>query len=290
MSSAATNEPTNEPTSEATSEATSDDDVRVARHDAVATVTLHRPERLNALSRPMVDRLRGALEALAADPTVRVVVLTGAGRGFCAGGDVGALAGDGAPTGGGGAAAADGLAATVRSCTRIVEIMRAMPQPVIAAVNGPAAGAGMALACAADLRLASTTAIFTTAFVGVGQTGDYGLAWTLPRLVGAGRARELFLTARRVDAAEAAALGLVEEVCASERLADRAAALAADLAARAPLTVAGIKASLDDAERSDLGTFLDREAERYEANARTADATEAARAYVEKRPPVFRGR
>jgi 2-(1,2-epoxy-1,2-dihydrophenyl)acetyl-CoA isomerase len=203
---------------------------------------------------------------------------------------VSALAGSGAP---GGATPLDRpgvLTETIRSCTRIVEILRAMPQPVIAAVNGPCAGAGMSLACAADLRIAAADAVFTTAFVGVGQTGDYGLAWTLPRLVGAGRARELFLTGRRVDADEALYLGLVEEVCVPDALAGRAAALAAGIAARAPLTVAAIKASLVDAEALDLGPFLDREAERYEANARTEDATEAAVAYVEKRAPEFRGR
>jgi 2-(1,2-epoxy-1,2-dihydrophenyl)acetyl-CoA isomerase len=178
----------------------------------------------------------------------------------------------------------------VRACTRVVEIIRAMPSPVVAAVNGPCAGAGMAIACAADLRLASVDAMFTTAFVGVGQTGDYGLAWTLPRLVGAGRARELFLTARRVDAEEALRCGLVEEVCAAPELLPRAAALAGDIAGRAPLTVAGIKASLVEAESLGFGEFLDREAVRYEANAATEDASEAARAYVEKRVPRFEGR
>jgi len=217
-------------------------------------------------------------------------VLTGAGRGFCAGGDVSALAASGSGGGGSPLDRPGGLTETIRSCTRIVEIMRAMPQPVIAAVNGPCAGAGMSLACAADLRIASADAVFTTAFVGVGQTGDYGLAWTLPRLVGAGRARELFLTGRRVRADEALHLGLVEEVCAPDALAARAAAVAAGIAARAPLTVAAIKASLADAETMTIGPFLDREAQRYEANARTEDATEAAVAFVEKRDPVFRGR
>lgn len=263
-------------------------DVLVDRDGAVVTLTLNRPERLNALSLAAVELLRDTLAAIADDRDARAVVLTGAGRGFCAGGDVGDLA----ASGGSGEHLREpgGLAATIRSCTRIVEIMRAMPQPVIAAVNGPCAGAGLSLACAADVRIASSAAVFTTAFVGVGQTGDYGLAWTLPRLVGAGRARELFLTARRVGADEARQLGLVEEVCAPDALAGRAADLAAAVAARAPLTVAAIKASLADAEVVDLGGFLDREARRYEANARTEDATEAAMAFVEKRDPVFRGR
>jgi len=272
------------------------DDVLVTRDGAVATVTLNRPDRLNAMSLAMVEHLRAELGALAADAAVRVVVLTGAGRGFCAGGDMSDLAASGSGGAGGSGGSADrlatpgALAALVRSCTTIVETMRAMPQPVIAAVNGPCAGAGMSLACAADLRIAAEGAVFTTAFVAAGQTGDYGLAWTLPRLVGAGRARELFLTARRVDAAEAAGIGLVEEVVPADELAPRAAALAAAIAARAPLTVAGIKASLVDGEALDLGAFLDVEAERYEVNARTEDATEAARAFVEKRDPEFRGR
>ncbi|MBM3660695.1 MAG: hypothetical protein FJW95_14515 [Actinobacteria bacterium] len=270
-------------------------DVLVHRDGAVATVTLNVPDRLNALSLAAVRLLRDTLDGIALDRDLRAVVLTGAGRGFCAGGDVSALAASGTAgtAGTGGGSPVDrpgGLTETVRSCTRIVEIMRAMPQPVIAAVNGPCAGAGMSLACAADLRIASTDAVFTTAFVGVGQTGDYGLAWTLPRLVGSGRARELFLTARRVRADEALHLGLVEEVCAPDALAGRVAELAHQIAARAPLTVAGIKASLAEAEVLDLPAFLDREAARYEANARTEDATEAAIAFMEKRDPEFRGR
>jgi 2-(1,2-epoxy-1,2-dihydrophenyl)acetyl-CoA isomerase len=263
-------------------------EVLVDRDGAVVTLTLNRPERLNAMSLPLVELLRDTLAGIAEDRAVRAVVLTGAGRGFCAGGDVGDLA----ASGGSGAhlARPGGLAETIRSCTRIVEILRSMPQPVIAAVNGPCAGAGMALACAADIRLASESAVFTTAFVGVGQTGDYGLAWTLPRLVGGGRARELFLTGRRVSAGEAAALGLVEERCAPDELVPRARELATQIARRAPLTVAGIKASLAEAEVLDLAVFLDGEALRYEANARTEDATEAARAFVEKRDPEFRGR
>ena len=240
------------------------DDVLVTREGAVATVTLNRPDRLNAMSLAMVEHLRAELGALAVDGDVQAVVLTGATAGA--------------------------LTALVRSCTTIVEMLRSMPQPVIAAVNGPCAGAGMSLACAADLRIAAEGAVFTTAFVAAGQTGDYGLAWTLPRLVGTGRARELFLTARRVDAAEAARIGLVEDVAPADELMARAGALAAAIAGRAPLTVAGIKASLVDGEALDLGPFLDLEAQRYEANARTEDATEAARAFVEKRDPVFRGR
>ena len=265
-------------------------DVLVDRDDAVVTVTLNRPDRLNAMSLALVEQLRDLLGDLGSDRSVRAVVLTGAGRGFCAGGDVSDLAASGTEHGAGTAARADGLAATIRSCTKVVEIIRAMPQPVLAAVNGPCAGAGMSIACAADVRLASVHAVFTTAFVGVGQTGDYGLAWTLPRLVGAGRARELFLTGRRVAADDALHLGLVEEVCAPDALLPRARELAAQIAARAPLTVAAIKASLVEAEVLDLPAFLDREADRYEANARTEDATEAARAFMEKRDPVFRGR
>ena len=263
------------------------DDVLMTRDGAVATVTLNRPDRLNAMSLAMVEHVRAVLESLAADAETRAVVLTGAGRGFCAGGDMSDLASGGS---GDTLARPGGLTALVRSCTTIAETLRSMPKAVVAAVNGPCAGAGMSLACAADVRIASADAVFTTAFVAAGQTGDYGLAWTLPRLVGGGRARELLLTGRRVDAVEAARIGLVEEVCAGEELASRASALAAAIAARAPLTVAGIKASLADGETLDFPAFLDREAERYEANARTEDATEAARAFIEKRDPVFRGR
>ncbi|MFM8304797.1 MAG: enoyl-CoA hydratase-related protein [Actinomycetota bacterium] len=271
------------------------DDLLVVRSGGVVTVTLNRPERLNAMSLSMVEHLHDVLRTLSADPDARVVVLTGSGRAFCAGGDVSDLVISGAGAGSGvgvddGSAGLGGLAETIRACTRVVEILHGMPKPVIAAVNGPCAGAGLSLACACDVRVASSGALFTTAFVGVGQSGDYGLAWTLPRIVGTGRARELFFTGRRVGADEALRLGLVEEVCSGDELGARVTALADEIAGRAPLTLAALKANLADGEVLGLGAFLDREAQRYEANARTEDATEAALAYLQKRAPVFRGR
>ena len=262
------------------------DDLVLLEHDgAVATVTLNRPERLNAMSLALVEQLRETLRALAADDVPRAVVLTGAGRGFCAGGDISDLADSGVDV-----ERPGGLAMLLRSCSAIVEILMTMPQPVVAAMNGPAAGAGLSLACACDVRVLARDAVSTTAFVKVGQPGDYGLAWTLPRIVGAGRARDLLLTGRRLDADEALRIGLVDELADADDVLGRAQAIAAEIATRAPLTVAALKASLHDAQHLSLAEFLDREAERFEANALTDDAAEAALAFIEKRDPVFRGR
>lgn len=259
--------------------------VLLERAGAVATVTLNRPDRLNAMSLALVEQLRETLRSLAADADLRAVVLTGAGRGFCAGGDVSDLAGSGIDV-----EQPGGLARLLRSCSAIVEILIGMSQPVVAAMNGPAAGAGLSLACACDLRVLARGAVSTTAFVKVGQPGDYGLAWTLPRIVGSGRARDLLLTGRRIDADEALRIGLVDELADTADVLPRAQAIAAEIATRAPLAVAAIKASLHDAWHLPLDAFLDREAERFEANSRTDDALEAAMAFVEKRDPVFRGR
>jgi len=258
--------------------------VRSVHDRGVAVITLNRPDVLNALDTPMIEALLGALEAAAGDPSVRAVVLTGAGRGFCAGGDVRAIAGAGA-----GRSDQGELTALVRRLATASELLYTMPKPTIAAVNGPCAGAGLALACAADLRVAGRAALFTTAFVRVGQSGDHGAIWHLTRLLGSARARELVLLSERVPAATALELGLVSAVVADDELLPHALTLAARFAAFAPLTVAALKANLSDAA-GDLGGYLDREAERFAATARTADAREAATAFVERRAPRFEGR
>jgi 2-(1,2-epoxy-1,2-dihydrophenyl)acetyl-CoA isomerase len=226
----------------------------VLRYDvdgSVATMTLDRPDRLNALDTALVEAVLGRLEQTAQDRDVRVLVLTGAGRAFCAGGDL---------------------------------------KATIAAVNGPCAGAGLSWACAADLRYAAPSAVFTTAFVHAGQSGDYGGTWTLPRIIGSGRARELFLLGDRIDAEEAARIGLVNAVVPQDELLGHVRAIADRIASSAPLAVAAIKGNLNDGERHDLAGLLDRESERFAVNAGTADAVEAARAYAEKRAPRFQGR
>jgi 2-(1,2-epoxy-1,2-dihydrophenyl)acetyl-CoA isomerase len=248
----------------------------------VATVTLNRPDVLNALDVDLVERLLEALSRAATDAAVRAVVLTGAGRGFCSGGDVNAIAA--VPS-----SAATDIADQVRRLGRASELLSSMPKPTIAAVNGPCAGAGLSLACAADLRFASTSALFTTAFVRVGQSGDYGGIWHLTRMLGTARARELVLLSDRVPASQALALGLVSAVLPDAELLPHARSIAARFVAFAPVAVAALKANLYDAS-GDPGPYLDREAARFAQVTVTHDAREAAAAFVAKREPRFEGR
>jgi enoyl-CoA hydratase/carnithine racemase len=193
-------------------------------HPDIALLTLNRPEKLNALSFDIVEELHGVLDELAADNTSRVIVLTGAGRGFCSGLDLSAIGPSPA------AAGLSGPRSGMRSQERIAEIplkIRRLHQPVIAAVNGPAYGGGFALALACDLRVASASARFCSQFIKVGVGGcDIGISYTLPRLIGAGRAFELLLTAREVDATEALELGVVTEVVPDGLVVERAMELA----------------------------------------------------------------
>jgi 2-(1,2-epoxy-1,2-dihydrophenyl)acetyl-CoA isomerase len=170
----------------------------------------------------------------------------------------------------------------------VTQLLRGMPAITIAAVNGACAGAGLSLALAADLRVCATSARFSTAFLTVGLSGDFGGTWLLPRIVGAGRARDLYLRPRPVDAAEALAIGLVSEV-ADDALA-RAGEIALQLLAQPPLALVAVKQNLNDADHEDLATALDREAARHTACAATADAAEATAAFLEHRRPRFVGR
>src|SRR5499425_753252 len=181
--------------------------------DGVATLTFNRPERLNALSTPIMEGLLHRLPRLAGDPAVKVVALTGAGRAFCAGGDVKSMA-----EGGGERRSMAKAAAHLRSRMEVSRILHELPKPTIAMINGPAAGAGLALALACDLRIAGTSARLVTAFVRVGFSGDFGGSFFLTRLIGTARARELYFTGRSVDADEALTLGLVNQVVPDEGL------------------------------------------------------------------------
>ena len=258
----------------------------------VGTLVLNRPERLNAFDGPMALEVLAALDEAAGDPAVRSLIFTGSGRGFCAGGDLGALEA-------GGRARAEGSerlpapraqAAAIRAMERTTELLHEMPKVTIAAVNGPCAGAGLSWACAADVRIASTSAVFTTAFLRAGQTGDYGATWLLPRLLGAARARELLLLSGRIDAAEAERIGLVSRVLADEDLMDGARSIAESVSAFAPLAVAAMKANLTDAEAGTLSETLDHEARRMVEGSATRDSREAVAAFREGRAPVFEGR
>ncbi|MBW8824900.1 MAG: enoyl-CoA hydratase/isomerase family protein [Acidobacteria bacterium] len=257
----------------------------------VATITLNRPDRLNAFGAQLIDELIEALERSAVDPAVRAVVITGAGRGFCAGGDLKLMSRgfeEGSARGSEGDVAT--AAANVRRLERASELLHAIPKVTIAAVNGACAGAGMSLACAADIRVAGISAFFTTAFAAAGQPGDYGLTWLLPRLVGTSRARDLLFLPARIDAAEALRIGIVSRVTADDELLATAGALAAEIASRAPLAMASLKANLNDGERLPFGELLDLEADRLARNQRTEDAREGALAFSEGRPPRFVGR
>lgn len=256
---------------------------------AVATITLNRPEQMNTMGDDLIPRTLQSLERAASDDAVRVVVLTGAGRAFCAGGDLQRFA-----SGQGGTVAGtvglDSRAAQVsalRAAVRSAQWLREMPKITVAAINGACAGAGMSWACACDLRVAKAGARFSVAFRNAGLSGDFGMSWTLPRIVGPGRARELFLLSPRFDAAEAERMGLLARVFEPDAFDVGVAALTAELAAAAPLTLRRIKQNLNDAERMAFSELLDVECERMVAGLGAHENVEAAQAFLEKRKPVF---
>lgn len=254
--------------------------VDVDADSRVATITLNRPQALNALTVPMKVALLEAFRRLDADPAVRAVVLTGAGRAFCAGQDLRErLEPDAAP-----------LGAEVRErYNPIILAMRGLSRPIVAAVNGVAAGAGASLALACDLRIASEAASFALAFGRVGLVPDSGATWFLPRLVGATHAAELALLGDPLPAADALRLGLVGRVVPDDRLAAEARAVAARLAAGAPRAMTLTKQALDAAWDLDLATALEDEADRQDEAGRTKDHAEGLAAFVGKRPPRFTG-
>jgi 2-(1,2-epoxy-1,2-dihydrophenyl)acetyl-CoA isomerase len=255
-------------------------DLLERREGDVAVLTLNRPARLNALSAAMTDALRGALERIAESPDVGAVLLTGAGRGFCAGGDV-----QGMPTRE--ATPPTERAAELRANAEMSRLLAEIPQVTIAAVNGAAAGAGLALALACDLRIAGASARFGTAFLRMGLASDMGAAFFLRRLVGTAKAAEMFLLPDLVDAEEALRLCIVSRVVADEALPAEALALATRLASGPRRAQAELKALLATAERESLADWLDREAAAQARCVATPDHREASRAWLEKRPPRF---
>jgi 2-(1,2-epoxy-1,2-dihydrophenyl)acetyl-CoA isomerase len=299
------------------------DSVRWDLDGAVATITLNRPQARNALTAELKSALLGVLRQAASSPQVRAVLITGAGRAFCAGQDLrehaelleatgqDKAAPAGAPPSGapaartpagsvsavGPAPAAAGPPGapapldTVREhYNPLVLAIRSMPKPVIAAVNGVAAGAGAGLAFACDFRLAAQGASFLMAFARVGLAADTGVSWTLPRLAGAGRAAELLMLAEPVYAPRALELGLVNQVVADADLPAAAGALAARLAAGPTAAYAGIKEQLTYAAAHGLAEALDKEAEVQTALGRTADHRAATFAFTRKQEPSFLGR
>jgi 2-(1,2-epoxy-1,2-dihydrophenyl)acetyl-CoA isomerase len=251
--------------------------------DGIAWLTLNRPDRLNAFSPTMLQALGGALQRLGGAAEIGVIVVTGAGRGFCAGGDVKTME----------TRASQGFEERVEGLRRMHQLpllLRTIPKVVIAMVNGPAVGAGLGLAMACDLRIAGRSARFGTGFAGVGYSGDFGGSWSLTRLVGTAKARELYFLGDIIDAAAAAALGLVNRVVEDEALQHETSALARRIA-DGPLVAYGyMKRNLFAAETEPLAAVLEMEAVHQARTAMTDDHLEASRAFVEKRRPVFRGR
>jgi 2-(1,2-epoxy-1,2-dihydrophenyl)acetyl-CoA isomerase len=254
--------------------------VEIDAEAGVATLTLNRPDGLNALTVPMKQDLLAALRRVERERGVRAVILTGAGRAFCAGQDLRErLHPDAEP-----------LGVEVRErYNPIIRAMRALPKPIVGAINGVAAGAGASLAMACDLRIASEAASFALAFGRVGLVPDSGATWFLPRLVGSSRAAEIALLGDSVAAADALRLGLVGRVVPAGQLATESMAIATRLAAGAPRALALTKRALNAAWEHDLDAALDYEAHLQDLAGRTKDHAEGLAAFMEKRPPRFTG-
>ena len=247
----------------------------------VACVTMNRPDKLNALTPSMAAELHSAMATIADDSGIRTVILTGAGRGFCSGADVNELLA--ADSGGGDVQPGFGI-------TALSARIRGMPQPVIAAVNGVAAGAGLAIALACDIRIASQEAGFSSIFVKRSLVPDAGASIMLPRIVGPAAAVEMALTGNVYDAQWAMEKGLVSRVVPADRLMQEASTMADQIAANPPLAVRATRSLLYDGDDEALAAATQRESDANALLLATDDASEAARAFLEKRPPVYRGR
>ncbi len=249
--------------------------------DSVASITLNRPDKLNAFSGTMREDLLAALRACEDDEDVRVVVISGAGRAFCAGGDVDFMSG----------LQKSGDVASFRKLLDagrdVVLQIATMSKPVIAAINGIAAGAGCNLALACDYRIASEGAKLSESFVRIGMHPDWAGTWLLPRLVGRSRAMEILMSGRMVDATEALAIGMIDRI--ANDLASETEQFARMLVAAPPLALAGIKRALLASESNDLRAQIDLESEHQLACFRSKDAAEGMAAFFEKRPAAFRG-
>jgi len=271
---------------------TGTNDLLGAVEDGVATFTMNRPERRNALSGAMLTALSAGLAECETDPEVAVIVLTGAGGAFCAGGDVKGMA---EGTGGGSTARAGADIDSRIHAQRLSQRATAgklykIPKPTIASLPGAAAGAGLSLALACDLRIAAESVVLTTAFARVGFSGDYGGTFFLTQLVGSAKARELYYLSDRVDAKEALRLGLVNWVVPADRLAAETAKLAHRLASGPRVAYRYMKENLNRAAAGEWDDCLDLEATHHVHSGQTEDHREAAKAFVEKRDPVFKGR
>ena len=256
--------------------------------DGVATITLNKPDKRNALGDVLTPALRATLLTVEADPRCGAVVLTGAGRAFCAGGDVSGMGGDGAPPPQGPRPSVeDRVRALVHKQETLTLRLHELAKPTIAALPGAAAGAGLSIALACDLRIMADSAFITTAFANIGLSGDYGGSWLLTQLVGPAIAKDLYMTARRVHAAECLDLGIANRVTSFDSLREDALALARQLADGPRTALRYMKENIHRALGADLKTCLAMEADRLVRCAATEDHREAVRAFMEKRPPRF---
>ena len=258
-------------------------------NDQIRLLTLDRPDRLNAMSHELVADIHAALDEVAEDRACRVLIITGAGRGFCAGLDL---------KGAGEAPGSEGLGRPQAGLTgqqhiaRLVPHLRSLRQPVIAAVNGPAAGGGLALALACDVRVAAASARFNVAFVRIGLSGcDIGVSWLLPRLIGASRAHEMMLTGRLIDAQEAERIGLVSRVVPDGEVVQAAVEIAEQICANSPFGVWMTKEVMwSNLETGSMQAAIDLENRTQILTSFSGDMQEAMTAFLEKRPPRFENR
>ena len=264
-------------------------DLLASLDEGVLTLTMNRPDARNALTRPMIAALSSQLAAAELDPAVKCIVLTGAGKGFCAGGDVKGMAASGDGTLGNNTI--DGAIHRQRINQRATAgRLFTMPKPTIAALPGAAAGAGLSLALACDLRIMAANAIMTTAFARVGFSGDYGGTYFMTQLIGAAKARELYFLSERVSADEALRLGLTNWVCAAGDLAEKTREIALRLARGPTVAYRYMKENLNRAMAGAVDDCLDLEVTHHVHCGQTEDHREATKAFVDKREPVFKGR
>ncbi|MEY2758593.1 MAG: enoyl-CoA hydratase [Pseudomonadota bacterium] len=263
-------------------------DLLESKQDGIAILTMNRPEARNALSQPMLAALNEALPRLAADPDIGAVVITGAGGAFCAGGDVkGFASNDGGANHG---RSPEQAAHLLRQSMEVSRWLHDMPKITIASIPGAAAGAGLSIALACDFRIAARGAKITTAFAKVGLSGDFGGTYFLTQLVGSAKAKELYLLSDVILAEEAERLGIVNRAVDPRELEAETMALAKRFASGARITQGLMKKNLNIAEKGDMLLSFDTEALNHSRSAQTADHAEAAKAFVEKRAPVFKGR
>ncbi|WFU55589.1 enoyl-CoA hydratase [Bradyrhizobium pachyrhizi] len=267
---------------------TGTDELLCVIRDRVAVITLNRPDARNSLSDTLTPALRTMIKTCGENPEVGVLLVTGAGKAFCAGGNVKGM----------GAhrdkkklemSYEDKVADLQERQRLLTGALASVRKPTIAALPGPAVGAGLAIAMACDIRIAAQSAFISTGYLRVALSGDYGMAWLLTRLVGTSRARELMFTSEKVDALRCEQIGLVNRVVPDETLQDEAFALAKSIAEGPTLALRYMKDNLDEALQFDFATARDHEAERLIRLTTTADHKEAVQAFIEKRKPVFRG-